>query len=578
MFSLLILSACGGGSGGGNSVSGGQNMLRPSVTPTETKVRNSNLVISSNIDNESKRSEHVINTLGEDYYSSVSNGMVSNGRASSRSPRPQNPNPKDYCSNPRECNDIAFNNMKKWLIDNISDSDNWTDNKELRNALILAGFKSELSGNWDDIKEWVRDNLGTIQKQAEDIYSDIGEHQDFDITKSDLSVISHMDGDAKVKFVFNNSKEISGIEYIINHTPDIASKLTGERIDDKDTRFNMNAALYRYTLTGIGIQYDPASEVDGGREITLISDKPLELSEAQAKLRQLIAYYKEQGIFFNTFHTWPGGELPAGKTQEQAIIDALYGEVLARINGLENMEELELETETIKGELDFQSAGKKLGLAYSDFGFVRFDGQDEIFHGGYPDNKIELATVRDLNKDMNFKGSAIGIVETSTETSNGSETTGRVELNGNADLLVANNGKETLTVNFDKWYNVTVERNTDDTNKITFSDYHNENDSFKFKYVNEGGSLVERGDTPYAVDNFTTPQTPHFNYQDTETTGQTEGSMILDYFGPKDKNNPTEFSGIVMYHESVPYNQNNGHYDNVDGVHFMMGIGGKKEY
>ena len=573
VLSLFVLSACGGGSGGGNDVSGGQNVMRPSVTPTENQVRTSNLVVSSNIDNESKRSAHVINMLGEDYYTDISNGTVTAARAS----RPPMSNNKDYCSNPRECNDVAFNNMKKWLIDNISEFDNWTDNKELRNALKLAGFGNYLHGNWDDIKDWARDNWARIRNQAQDIYSDIGEHQDFDITKSDLSVISHMDGDAKVKFVFGKNKEISGIEYIVTHAPGVVSTLIADRIDSNDTKFKMDTKLYSYTLGGIGIKYDPASAVDGGREITLVSDKPLNLTEAQNKLKKLIAYYKEQGGFFDTFHSWPAENGEYEGDMQTAIVNALYAEVLEQINDLQSIEDLEFAEEEINTTVDFQSVGKNLGLAYSDFGIVQIDGDNEIFHGGYPDNKVELATIRDLNKEINFKGNAVGIVEKSTESGNTSQTTGKLDLTGTADLVVANNGKETLTVNFDKWYDVTVERNTD-SNSITFANYHDAEDSFKFKRVNVDDELVDRdSNVAYVVENFTTIQTPHFSDADPTVTGRTEGSMVLDYFGST-SNNPTEFSGMVMYHENVPYNQNAGHYDNVDGVHFMMGFGGKKEY
>ena len=56
LVSLFILSACGGGSGG---TSGSGVVMRNSVTPTAEVVRKSNLAVSSNIDNESKRTAHV---------------------------------------------------------------------------------------------------------------------------------------------------------------------------------------------------------------------------------------------------------------------------------------------------------------------------------------------------------------------------------------------------------------------------------------------------------------------------------------------------------------------------------------
>ena len=149
--SLFVLTACGGGSDGGSS-GGGANMIRPTVTPREDVVRNSNLMVSSNIDNESRRVSHVVATLGESFYSNVSGGSVSYTRAS----RPQGNINKGACSNQKECNQIAFDNMKKWLIDNADtiglwDESVWGNDKfntaSLRQALILAGFESLLQGN-----------------------------------------------------------------------------------------------------------------------------------------------------------------------------------------------------------------------------------------------------------------------------------------------------------------------------------------------------------------------------------------------------------------------------------------------
>ncbi len=62
--SLLVLSACAGGTGG------------TSVPGPVVDVRTSNFTISSNIDNETRRSAHVIDALGEDYYNDMSGGTL----------------------------------------------------------------------------------------------------------------------------------------------------------------------------------------------------------------------------------------------------------------------------------------------------------------------------------------------------------------------------------------------------------------------------------------------------------------------------------------------------------------------
>lgn len=562
LLSLIVLTACGGGSD--VSGSGKQITMRPSVTPTEDIVRNSNLIISSNIDNESKRSAHILNTLGNDYYIDISHGNVSGAR-SSRPPV----QPKDYCSSMRECNDVAFKNMKQWLIDDVSGFNSWVDNKDLRNALILAGFKNALNGTWNDIMQWVRDNIDKIKTQAQDIYSDIGEHQDFDITKSDLSATSHtIGGDAKIEFVFGKNKDIVGIIYNSIQAPGVSAALPADRIGTQDTKFKMNAKLYEYTLGDIGAAYNGGTP----RKISFVSDKKLTLVETKSKLNKLIDYYKEQGGFFESFHNWPSEKGEYTGDKQTAINNALYAEVKEQINALTKLEPT---IQDVNTDLDFQSVGKELGLAYSDFGIIRVDIDDEIFHGGYPDNKIELTAVKALNKDMNFKGRAVGLVERHDESGAKTDT---INLSGDANLVFANNGKETLTANFTNWYDVKVERNADNSNRITFDNYTNEQDTYKFKHMNESGELVARNDG-YSVDNFNENKTVQARDGDVEVTGHSNGFFVMDYFGPESTNNPTEFSGMLMYHENMPYqaNETDG-YDKSYDITTMIGFGGKKQY
>lgn len=566
----VVLCACGGGNGG--SSGGKQSMLRPSITPTEKVAREANFKISSNIDNEEKRYLYVVDTLGVGYYASVSHNTVSGARAT-RPPRPTN----EYCSSLRECNDVAFSNMKKWLIDNIDDVDNWEDNSDLRDALKLAGFSDKAGDEIDTIKTWAQANKSEIEAKAQEIYDDMGEHEDFDITKSDLSVASDMGEDVKVKFVFgselDNRQIISGIEYVVNYAPGVSAVLAGTRVNNQDTKFAINTKLYKYTLTGIGRDYDPSAE--DGRQIVLMSDAALGIKDIKARLKKLADYYKANNIFFDTFGTWPDGvPLPEGKTQQEAIIDAVYEEVCTKIASLT---QLNPEIKNINTELDFQSAGKGLGLSYSDFGFVNINGDNEVFHGGYSDNKIELATVRNLHKNITFTGKAVGMVEKFTETGDVRQVAGTLPLEGDASLVVTNAGDETLTALFDNWYDVTVERDSDNHNQITFNNFATSGDeSYKFKRIDNTGAVIARDDSTRTITDFTNQQMiPNISDADSTVRGQGEGALVLDYFGPTDTDNPTEFSGMVKYTETVPYNDGQ---DRNAGIEFMMGFGGKKQY
>ncbi len=564
MFCLLFLSACGGGSGGGGQ-SGSGEVIRPSVTPTADVVKKSNGAISSTIDNESKRSAHVLNTLGADYYNTVSNGTVSVTRGASPRPPMQN---DGYCISQRTCNDVAFNNMYDWLVTHIAEVDNWEDNQNLRNALILAGFGNALrNSGWAAIKQWIHDNREAIKAQAKEIYADMGEHKDFDITQTDLSVVSHMGENVKIKFTLGENKKINGFEYVSTQAPGVVATLTADRKTEEGTEFAVDSKLYEYTLGGIGETYDPDS---GGREISFISDTQLDPETIKDRFLKLIADYKAKGIFFPTFH---GGS--SGLTQEE-IENVVYAEVVAKINNLdEDASDLHYEEKVIKTDLDFQSFGKELGLAYSDFGkIVVSDGDNEFFHGGYDDKKIALNTVQNIGKTMNFKGKAVGIVEKSFNDT----TTGKIDIAGDANLAVSDMGNETLSANFTDWYDVTVMRNKDGTNSIAFDNWKNgANTDYQFKHIDSNNDVVARPDG-YTVEQFTENRTPSASDYDNVVTGFTEGSLVLDYYGPNVGTGPTEFSGLVMYHEGMPVPKQNGSGYDDRGVHFMMGFGGKKDY
>ena len=176
--SILALAACGGGSGGGGSA---PIMPDAPVVPDETEIiRKSNSVITGmvSIDNEALRTSYVQDTLGDDYYSDVSGGTINPTRSATT---PGNGN--NICKSEKDCNDLAFNNMKDWLIENIDslDEDAVKNSADLRKALILAGFKDKLSGNWDDVKAWFFANREAIKNQAQDIYDQLGKHEKFNL-------------------------------------------------------------------------------------------------------------------------------------------------------------------------------------------------------------------------------------------------------------------------------------------------------------------------------------------------------------------------------------------------------------
>ena len=124
---------------------------------------------------------------------------------------------------------------------------------------------------------------------------------------------------------------------------------------------------------------------------------------------------------------------------------------------------------------------------------------------------------------------------------------------------------------------MTVERDSDNHNQITFNNFATSGDeSYKFKRIDNTGAVIARDDSTRTITDFTNQQMiPNVSDADSTVRGQGEGSLVLDYFGPTDIDNPTEFSGMVKYTETVPYNDGE---DKNAGIEFMMGFGGKKQY
>lgn len=220
--SLLALAACGGGSGSGG---GGSAPIMPDlpVVPNEAEmVRSSNSVITGmvSINNESIRTDYVKKALGDDYYSDVSNGTINPSRSAVIRSSANAGGGKNICKSEKDCNDLAFNNMKDWLIENIDslDENNIENSADLRNALILAGFKDNLPGNWDDIKDWFFDNKDAIKQQAQDIYDQLGKHEEFNLadvvfTMSSASLGDEDGGKDQLTFDVDENGKITGVDF-----------------------------------------------------------------------------------------------------------------------------------------------------------------------------------------------------------------------------------------------------------------------------------------------------------------------------------------------------------------------------
>jgi hypothetical protein len=439
--SILALTACGGGSGSAPI------MPDAPVVPSETEmVRKSNYVITAmvSVDNESIRTSYVKNVLGDDYYSDVSGGTFNPSRSAAIRSGSTTGNGKNVCKSEKDCNDLAFNNMKNWLIENIDslDENNIENSADLRKALMLAGFKDELPGNWDDIKAWFFDNKEIIKQQAQDIYDQLGEHE----------------------------------------------------------KFNLEDVVFTMSSASLG-------DEDGGKdELTFDVKENGEIS----------------GVDFKTYAPNDQGKL--AKADE--------GDFYAKRTDDKNefLIHQEREGEVLEGIVAIETYGYDIGLKYSDFGafvgVINGESIKEGFAGGYTTKDIDVSKI---SGEMNFAGRVIGTVQPT------SEKVDNLPLDGAATLNF-NNGTETLSLAFDNWYDVKIEK-TGDQGNIHFTN----------------GDVIRKDEHKFATGNeLKTDNFLNGNYEGrvVEDGVSHYGKIDINYYGNADK--AVEATGVLQYVEHLP--------------------------
>lgn len=564
ILSVLLLAACGGGGGAPS----------PIVTPEE--VRASNVQLTSIVDNESRRSAHILKTLGADYYNDSGVAVLVRGASQQGN---------NICKSERDCNDLAFNNMKQWLIDNADSFNNWTDNRSLRQALILAGFRDDLPGNWDDIKAWAIANHDKIVSQANEIYSELGEHHNFDITQSDFTVVStNNDYPHKIIFQLDDNNRIASIQLKTDSNSVYEDTMVGTR-DNDSTTFTFNEHRYVYTLNHIGEtpdhSYDPAA--NGRRDIEVSSKTPLSLSELKQKLREIADWERARGDdgFFGSFHNC------GNRNNAQTCVDDVYNATIAQINALNSLDDryLEIDEDTDNFTTDLNSYGKTVGLAYSDFGNMVIHNEDGTnyvpYHGGYNNHKLSDTRMNQLAQNvetnMTFTGKATGVVSAGQITNWDGDVVHEepdLALSGDATLNFRNDGTDTgtqtLNMVFNNWYDVRVTKDSSGES-INFSHYTNNNNGYKFVIAGETPTLRD----DYTVDNFTRA-TQQIDTNNDGVTGDKEGALGINYYAADPNFTPSEASGFVAYSESEPQTGNEGGV--INHVEFISAFGGTRQY
>lgn len=586
-----MLSACGGGGGGGHS------FVPPATIPdtpgTDTPENKEKLTeMKARLVSDSNAFTQLVKATDglDDVYDGV-NTQQSIMLMSTMALTSSRANDKNICKSERDCNQQLFDNMVKILVD--QDLENATP-KEIREALLLAGFsKTELAGMWDDInglKKFINEHPERIESGVDNIYNNYA-NLTMENAELHLAALHESEQDAKIQFTLDENDEIDGITLTQNSDKVDELAYTLAR-DGGKNKFDIETPIYRY---GINSPYYSGIYIESTTEL---SD-----TEIQKRLNNRVDELATTGVFDDS------GEREKEVKNLKDAIDIIYGDKdenersdmkVTQVTGdvreidynYQSGEPIPIElfklnytkTETT----DYQSYAKEMKLAYSDFGllnrtsykeYTNNDGKPQkdelketiVFAGGYENKKIES---KDLAGGMTFKGRAVGgvnVLETDNHGDISNAVNKNLSLDGEATLVFEEvSGKQTVTAEFDNWYDVTAETDNDGkTGKLTLTNGD--------KIADADADFKFRGQDTYTVEDFTTakqllaePDVPiDANSPEAETylknngildyKGDPEthnepafGAMMIGYYG--ENKDPKEATGYVFYEEAHGFN------------------------
>ncbi len=221
---------------------------------------------------------------------------------------------------------------------------------------------------------------------------------------------------------------------------------------------------------------------------------------------------------------------------------------------------------------EYISYARELGLKYSDFGVLKVDFSDiegaeqfgvsyDPFAGGYTTKAVDNGRMKELaqNNEMKFTGLAKGTLTRFWIDENGQNYDIPIDENGLKDeaatLVFAADGTQTLSANFDNWYDVQMIKNDDGTNQFKVVGGTGGTDSRFHIQPEEGVKLPEH--MIVGTNNGTTNERMEF---------------VTGYYG--DKGIPSEATGIVKYtFNPHPFEEDNP----IGNINFMLGFGGTKQ-
>ncbi len=519
-----MLSACGGGGGGGHSFlppTIPDNPSNPGDVTNACAANPETCMTSQSFSNAERRIEL--------YQNAENQATTFSGRRMLRVM------PRNYDA---DSVSLAYNNMRTFLIEgNLSSATNET----LLKSLLLAGF------NKDDLpttglEDWVKINANQIRNKAQMVWDMYGEVKEVSIDNAKLNLVNiDAKQDSYVQFTVDESGKIQKLHFDVDMDHADSRKMSLDRKSEGV-----------FTRTGQMLIY--GVKLNNGEEVRLeLFETPDNLDKLKNMLLAKLEENKEEwivnGASENTANEWA----EAGKTLINGItsLDAFngYTEKTAP-NGKAYSEGGEVIT-TITYTSKAKDLNDKKGLQYSDFGFVRIKGMEGsqevnetfVVAGGMDAKRISKDDLIQLQQPMTFEGTAVAALNYQDETGDD-----RIEhpknYEGTANLVLEDNGQETLTTDFSKdgWYNVVVTSNASQDNYNIKFNGEPQDTMYKFNNTNVNDFVGNKADGSY-------------------------GAIDIGYYG-ETKDKPTEAAGYVAYGEC---------YNNGTNLHAQIGFGAVKQ-
>ena len=541
-----MLSACGGGGGGGHS------FVPPTTLPDNPS--NPNTIAPSDVTSMSATDE--LNIVPAVEYAESKATTRSRMNAKRMAVRSAGDNAEAILNDKarQENAQQLYALMKDILIDNNLDK----SDDELRSAISLSGYDmSKISGG--DLKTFIANNRNELSLKAQRVYDMYG--GDFKPIALDNAIINSVNisekQDSYISFKLDKNGNIEKLNFDID--VDSSDARRAEFSAGKEGKFEATMASYVY---GIRLPYEDG---DAKKYIDVYIEDMNTLDYTKANWDKLLE--KLVNNIDERLEEHPDQTLDEEtKAKFVAQIRELKFKDFYRCEDnkcVENNGNINIPyyagQDNTKSTVAYKSYGKNSGLQYSDFGYIENDGYEGVrkvhdifaFAGGMDAKRIAK---NDLQGDMKFTGTAVATVLNQADR----EKEQRVAYNGTAELEFKN-GAETLNTEFNGWYNVTVESNTNaDNYNITFSggDKMSEEDAkyFKFRDVTQNGQPVMDS---FTVNNFVGTYGAPVNGQ---SNNMYYGAVDIGYYG-ETKDNPTEATGYVVYGNDT------------DNIHAQIGFG-----